>query len=62
MSTPRTTFRIATFAFAVGIVLLASSDMAEAEERRKRDVLLSETDDARVGKEAANDHVSEAMS
>ena len=53
MSTPRTLSRISIFAFALGIALLAYSGAVESDERGKRDILLSETDDARVGREAA---------
>ena len=53
MSTRRTLARISIFASAVGIVLVACSGTAESGERKKRDILLSETDDARIGREAA---------
>ena len=53
MSTRRTLARISIFATAVGIVLVACSGTAESGERKKRDILLSEVDDARIGREVA---------
>ena len=53
MSTRRTLARISIFAVAVAIALVACSGTAESAERKKRDILLSEADDARVGREAS---------
>jgi len=53
MSSPRAPHKISILVFAAGIAFVACSDTAKSAERRKRDILLSETDDARVGKEAA---------
>jgi len=53
MSSRRNRVRISIFAVAVGFGLVAFLGAAAAADRKKRDVLLSETDDARVGREAA---------
>ena len=53
MSSRRNFARISFFTVALGIALVAFSGAAESGERKKRDILLSEADDVRVGREAA---------
>lgn len=53
MTSHRIFSRISILAIAAGIVLVACLGTAVSAERKKRDILLSETDDARVGREAA---------
>jgi len=49
----RTLARISLWASAVTLALVVCSGSAGSEERNKRDILLSESDDARIGREAA---------
>jgi predicted Zn-dependent protease len=53
MSTRRTLSRISIFTFAVAIALVACSGTPKSGERKKRNILLSEADDVRVGRQAA---------
>ncbi len=53
MSSRQKFVRISFLGFALGFILVAFSGAADSGERGKRDILLSEADDARVGREAA---------
>jgi len=53
MPTPRISSKSSRFASALAIALALLANGAEAGERGKRDILLSEADDVRVGREAA---------
>ena len=53
MPTHRNHARISFFAAALVIALVVCLGTAVSAERKKKDILLSEGDDARIGREAA---------